>query len=91
MDRNWNRGGGTSTFTGGGGEKNYKHSQSGGSGNYQNNNYRKKNEYSGQDFYNKIAKSAVQPLKKESLQVALIEDELTNVNFSWIKNSVVGI
>jgi hypothetical protein len=85
MDRNWNRGNGAGGGAGGaGGEKMYKQSYSGGQ-NYQ--NYRKKNDYSGQEYYSKIAKPVVQPIKKEGLQVALIENELMDVNFSWIKNS----
>ena len=90
MDRNWNRGNGTGGAGGGGaggGEKMYKQSYSGGQ-NYQ--NYRKKNDYSGQDFYSKNAKPIVQPVKKESLQVALVEDELMATTFSWIKNSSVN-
>lgn len=86
MERNWNRSGGSGVA----GEKMYKQSYSGGQ-HYQNHNnnqhYRKKNDFSGQEYYSKIAKPvAVQPLKKESLQVALIENELMDVNFSWIKN-----
>ena len=86
MDRNWNRGNGAGAGAGGsgGGEKMYKHPYSGGQ-NYQ--NYRKKNDYSSQEYYSKIAKPVVvQPLKKEGLQVALIENELMDVNFSWVKN-----
>ena len=79
MDRNWNRGGGNSA----GGEKMYKH-YSGGQ-HYQ--NYRKKNDFSGQEYYSKIAKPVVvQPQKKEGLQVSLVENELMDVNFSWVKN-----
>ena len=87
MDKNWNRGGGNRV---GNGEKMYKQHYTGGSGhnqNSQNNHYHKKNDFSGQEFYSKTAKQIVQPLKKESLQVALFEDELMDVNFSWIKNT----
>ena len=99
MDRNWNRGGGgASSGSGGGGggsssgEKLYKQPYSGGQHNQQHNqphnqhHYRKKNDFSGPEFYSKMAKPIVQPLKKEGLQVALIEDELMDVNFSWLKN-----
>jgi hypothetical protein len=87
MDRNWNRGG----TTGVGGEKMHKQTYSGGQ-HYQNQNqnqnqhYRKKNDYSGQEYYNKKTVSS-QPLKKEGLQVALVENELMDSNFSWLKNS----
>jgi hypothetical protein len=94
MDRNWNRGGANSGSSGssgniyGGGEKNYKQPYSGGQhhNNTHYSHYRKKNDFSGPEFYCKAAKPAIQPLKKESLQVSLIEDELMDVNFSWIKN-----
>ena len=101
MDRNWNRNGGGGGATGGsgggnggnsgnsGGEKMYKQPYSSG-GHHQGNHYRKKNDYSGQDFYSKNAKPIVQPVKKESLQVALVEDELMATTFSWIKNSSVN-
>jgi hypothetical protein len=100
MDRNWNRsggggGGGSSgekmykqPYSSGGGGRNHNQPYSGSGGsNTQNNNYRKKNDFSGQEYYSKIVKPVVQPLKKESLQVALLEDELMDVNFSWIKNT----
>ena len=92
MDRNWNRnsGGGGAT----GGEKMYGRQSysSGGVGHYhqQSNHYRKKNDYSSQDFYSKTVKTIVQPVKKESLQVASVEDELMSANFSWIKNSNIN-
>ena len=103
MDRNWNRNGGGGSATGGGGgnsgggnsggnsggEKMYKQPYSNG-GHHQGNHYRKKNDYSGQDFYSKNAKPIVQPVKKESLQVASVEDELMATTFSWIKNSSVN-
>ena len=91
MDRNWNRSGSSG---GGGGEKMYRQPYSGGGQHQQHqqqhNHYRKKNDFSGPEFYSKIAKPIVQPLKKESLQVALVEDELMDVNFSWIKNAGGG-
>lgn len=100
MDRNWNRNGGGGGGGGGaiGGEKMYKHnytsgggaSGSGGHYNHQSNHYRKKNDYNSQDFYSKNMKPAVQPVKKDSLQVSLVEDELNSVNFSWIKNISVN-
>jgi len=72
MERSWNRNG-SNTF---------RQPYSGGS-----NYYRKKNDFSGQDYYTKTVKPAVQlPLKKEGLQVALIENELMDTNFSWFKN-----
>jgi hypothetical protein len=82
MDRNWNRngGGGGGGAAGGGGEKMYRQP-------YSNGHYRKKNDYSGQDFYSKNPKPIVQQVKKESLQVASVEDELMSATFSWIKNS----
>ncbi len=94
MDRNWNRNGGGGSATGGGGnsgggEKMYKQPYSNG-GHHQGNHYRKKNDYSGQDFYSKNAKPIIQPVKKESLQVASVEDELMATTFSWIKNSSVN-
>jgi hypothetical protein len=100
MDRNWNRNGGggggnsgsnSCSNSGGnsGGEKMYRQPYSSG-GHHQGNHYRKKNDYSGQDFYSKNAKPIVQPVKKESLQVALVEDELMATTFSWIKNSSVN-
>ena len=103
MDRNWNRNGGGGGAIGG--EKMYKHnytSNSGGSGggggggggggyyNHQSNHYRKKNDYNSQDFYSKNMKPVVQPVKKDSLQVLLVEDELNSANFSWIKNISVN-
>jgi hypothetical protein len=95
MDRNWNRNGGGGGAIGG--EKMYRHNYTsgcggascGGSGghyNHQSNHYRKKNDYNSQDFYSKNMKPVVQPLKKDSLQVSLVEDELNSANFSWIKN-----
>lgn len=99
MDRNWNRnGGGGGNSSGGnsgggnssgGGEKMYRQPYSNG-GHHQGNHYRKKNDYSGQDFYSKNAKPIVQPVKKESLQVESVEDELMSTTFSWIKNSSVN-
>lgn len=97
MDRNWNRNGGGGGATGGGnsgggnsgGEKMYKQPYSSG-GHHQGNHYRKKNDYSGQDFYSKNVKPIVQPVKKESLQVESVEDELMSTTFSWIKNSSVN-
>jgi len=88
MDRNWNRGG----TSGVGGEKMYKQSYSGGQNQNQNQNqhYRKKNDYSGQEYYNKKPVSS-QPLKKEGLQVALVENELMGSNFSWVKNGGICI
>lgn len=82
MDRNWNRNrGGESASTGG--EKMYRQSYSGG----QNYHYRKKNDFSGAEYYSKTAKPVSdQPIKKEGLQVALFENELMDSNFSWIKN-----
>jgi hypothetical protein len=100
MDRNWNRNGGGGSATGGGsnsggggnsggGEKMYRQPYSNG-GHHQGNHYRKKNDYNGQDFYSKNAKPIIQPVKKESLQVASVEDELMATTFSWIKNSSVN-
>ena len=99
MDRNWNRnGGGGGNSSGGnsgggnssgGGEKMYRQPYSNG-GHHQGNHYRKKNDYSGQDFYSKNAKPIVQPVKKESLQVESVEDELMASTFSWIKNISVN-
>jgi hypothetical protein len=92
MDRNWNRnggGGGNSGGNSGGGEKMYRQPYSNG-GHHQGNHYRKKNDYSGQDFYSKNAKPIVQPVKKESLQVESVEDELMASTFSWIKNISVN-
>jgi len=72
MEKNWNRSGSGS----------FKQPYSGGS-----NHYRKKNDFSGQEYYSKTVKPVVQlPLKKEGLQVALIENELMDINFSWFKN-----
>jgi hypothetical protein len=104
MDRNWNRNGGGGGNSGGGnsgggnsgggnsgGEKMYRQPYSNANGgHHQGNHYRKKNDYSGQDFYSKNAKPTVQPVKKESLQVASVEDELMATTFSWIKNSSVN-
>ena len=97
MDRNWNRnggGGGSSgekmykqPYSNGGGGRNHNQPYSGSAGSNTQNNYRKKNDFSGQEYYSKIVKPVVQPLKKESLQVELLEDELMDVNFSWIKNT----
>jgi hypothetical protein len=86
MDKNWNRGGVNSGSNNGyTGEKNYRQPYSGGHHN-QNNQYRKKNDFSGPEYYSKVAKPVTQPLKKESLQVELVEDELMDEKFSWIKN-----
>jgi hypothetical protein len=87
MDRNWNRNGGGGGNTSG--EKMYRQPYSSG-GHHQGNHYRKKNDYSSQDFYSKNAKPIVQPVKKESLQVESVEDELIASTFSWIKNSCVN-
>jgi hypothetical protein len=81
MERNWNRGSANSGSNNGG-EKNYKQQYSGG----HHSQYRKKNDFSGPEYYNKVAKPVTQPLKKESLQVELVEDELMDEKFSWIKN-----
>ena len=91
MDRNWNRGGANNSSSGSnngytGGEKNYKQPYSGGQHNNQHNHYSKKNEFSGPEYYCKVAKPVTQLLKKESLQIMLVEDELMDENFSWIKN-----
>jgi hypothetical protein len=89
MDRNWNRGGngnGNGNNGATSGEKIYRQSYSIG----QHNHYRKKNEFSGQEYYGKtvIKPVSVQPIaKKESLQVALVENELMDSNFSWIKQA----
>ena len=105
MDRNWNRGGGSgggvSGGSGGGvssgGEKLYKQPYSGGQHNQQHNqphnqhHYRKKNDFSGPEYYSKVAKPVTQPLKKESLQVELVEDELMDEKFSWIKNGGIQV
>ena len=70
MEKNWNRNGSIRQPYSGGG-----------------NHYRKRNDFSGQDYYSKTVKPVVQlPLKKEGLQVALIENELMDINFSWFKN-----
>ena len=84
MDRNWNRGGNTITANSIDSEKNYRQS-------YTSNHhyhYRKKNDFSGQEYYSKTVKPVLTlPIvKKESLQVALIENELMDNNFSWVKN-----
>ena len=84
MDRNWNRGGNSSTVNSTDSEKNYRQP-------YTSNHhyhYRKKNDFSGQEYYSKTVKPVLsQPVvKKESLQVALIENELMDNNFSWVKN-----
>jgi hypothetical protein len=84
MDRNWNRGsanGSNNGYTAR--EKNYRQPHTGGGGQH---HYRKKNEFSGPEYYSKVAKPVSQTVKKESLDIALIEDELLDVNFSWIKN-----
>jgi hypothetical protein len=92
MDRNWNRGGGAnlnsnsysnSTNTTGG-EKMFRQPYSTG----HHYHYRKKNDFSGQEYYNKIVKPVLaQPVvKKEVIQVILIENELMDNNFSWLKN-----
>ena len=71
MERSWNRNG------------SIRQPYSGGS-----NHYRKKNDFSGQEYYNKIVKPVLaQPVvKKEVIQVILIENELMDNNFSWLKN-----
>jgi hypothetical protein len=87
MDRNWNRSGSNSssnTSSSTGFEKIYRHPYSGG-GQYH--NYRKKNDFSGPEYYSKTAKQVfTQQFKKDSLQVALVENELMDINFLWIKN-----
>jgi hypothetical protein len=93
MDRNWNRNGfgnNSGSSSSATGEKMYKHSYSGNIHHHQANHYRKKNDYSGQDFYNKNTKPSLQIIKKESLQVASIEEELNSSNFSWIKNNCIN-
>lgn len=89
MDRGWNRSN----------EKIYRQPSSG--GHYQPHQshqshqshsqhyYRKKNDFTGPEFYSKTTKPNVQSLKKDSLQVSLIEDELKDIHFSWIKNSII--
>jgi len=76
MEKSWNRIG-SSTFTN-------RQPYSGGANH---NHYRKKNDFSGQEYYSKTVKPVVQlALKKDSLQVELIENELIDINFSWLKN-----
>jgi hypothetical protein len=90
MDRNWNRGGNYSNSTSTTGvEKIYRQPYSAG----QYHHYRKKNDFSGQEYYSKMAKPVLaQPVvKKEGLQVALIENELMDDNFSWVKNGGIQI
>ncbi len=95
MDRNWNRGGNNSNNNSNsgfsnGGEKMFRNSYSGGQNNY--NNYRKKNDFSGPEYYSKNAKPvSAQPVKKEALQVAMIENELMDLNFSWVKNGGTNV
>jgi hypothetical protein len=81
MDRNWNRGNGSNSSSGG--EKIYRQPYTGNQ-----HHYRKKNDYSGQEYYNKNVKhvSSHTIVKKESLQIALVENELMDHNFSWLKN-----
>jgi len=81
MDRNWNRGNGSNVSSGS--EKIYRQPYSVGQ-----NHYRKKNDYSGQEYYNKTVKPFVTHpvIKKDILQVSLIENELMDHNFSWLKN-----
>jgi hypothetical protein len=76
MEKSWNRNG-SNTF---------RQPYSGGS-----NHHRKKNDFSGQEYYIKTVKPVVQhPLKKEGLQVACIENELMDINFSWLKNTIIA-
>jgi len=84
MDRNWNRGGGTNLNTTTVGEKMFKQPYSNG----QHYNYRKKNDFSGQEYYSKTVKPVLaQPIvKKECMQVSIVENELMDNNFSWVKN-----
>ncbi len=91
MDRNWNRGGNNSSYSSNsGGEKMFRHPYSGGQHNY--NHYRKKNDFSGPEYYSKNAKPiSAQPVKKEALQVAMIENELMDLNFSWVKNGGTNV
>jgi len=87
MDRNWNRGGSGGSGGFNGGEKMFRHSYSGGQNNQ--NHYRKKNDFSGAEYYSKNVKPVLthaQPVKKEALQVAMVENELMGGNFSWVKN-----
>jgi len=87
MDRNWNRGGSGGSGASNGGEKMFRHPYSGGQNNY--NHYRKKNDFSGAEYYSKNVKpisAQAQPVKKETLQVAMVENELMGGNFSWVKN-----
>jgi hypothetical protein len=89
MDRNWIRSG----------EKNYKQPLPQSQQPYQQpyqqphqQHYRKKNDYSGQEFYNhdyKSIKQVAQVVKKESFNIALHEDELLNTNFSLLKNCLM--
>jgi hypothetical protein len=91
MDRNWNRGGSGSGASAGG-EKMFRHPYSGGQNNY--NNYRKKNDFSGPEYYSKNAKPVLaqaQPVKKEALQVVLVENELMDIHFSWVKNGGTNV
>jgi hypothetical protein len=79
MEKSWNRSGSSS----------FKQPYSGGANH---NHYRKKNDFSGQEYYSKTVKPVVQlPLKKESLQVELIENELLDINFSWLKNGGTNV
>jgi len=78
MDRNWNRGGSGGSGGSNGGEKMFRHSYSGG-----------QNDFSGAEYYSKNVKPVLthaQPVKKEALQVAMVENELMGGNFSWVKN-----
>lgn len=85
MDRNWNRGSNGNSNTTYGNRNYYGNSTS--VEKIYRQSYRKKNDFSGQEYYSKIAKPVfTQPVKKEGLQVELIENELMDLNFSWIKN-----
>lgn len=91
MDRNWNRSGSgsTTTLSNNSSEKMYRqpYSNSSCGHQHQSNHYRKKNDYNSQEFYSKTAKPIVQAIKKDLLQISLVEDELNSANFSWVKNS----
>jgi hypothetical protein len=83
MDKNWNRGDSSVSGISTGREKMFRHPYSGG----QNNHYRKNNDFSGAVYYSKNAKPVLtQAVKKEALQVVLVENELMDSNFSWVKN-----
>ena len=77
MDRNWNRGGANNSSSGSnngytGGEKNYKQPYSGGQHNNQHNHYRKKNDFSGPEYYCKVAKPVTQLLKKDDYSAIFV-------------------